>query len=148
MEETVGKKNNGGMDWDEVERRLRREAAEEEIQQAQERQRKLDKNFEREISDIFGGASLHDVQRAFDENPEVADRKTKEILDKMDRLQRKGKQREAAALGRKHRGRLSRAAKKAKKGCVVQGVALAGASALVAYVIVAGMAEVAVALIR
>ena len=112
-----------GMDWDEIERRLKAEALAEELQAQQSRDAKLDRVFEEAAEEAFGGLSFQEYQKAVQSNlPGVSDADVAEamrIIKEAKDLHKRGKTAAAASKMSHPKVRKVGNAAKKSKGCAV-----------------------------
>lgn len=122
-----------GMDWDEIERRLKAEALAEEIQAQQGRDAKLDAVFEEAAEEAFGGMSFREYKEAVQSNlPGVTDSEVDEamrIIAEAQKLHERGKT--AAAASKMSHPKVRKVGKAARKskGCAVVALLFLGSSA-------------------
>lgn len=145
-----------GMDWDEVEKRLKAEALAEEIQRQAERDAKMDKAFEASWNDAFeeatGGIPMSEYRKMVESNlPGVTSAEVNEamkIIAEAQKLKSKGK--DAAAISKMSKPVVRKVGKaiKKKKGCVVIVIMLLAVGGSSAAAVIYGAAEAISAMVR
>lgn len=139
------------MDWEEVEKRLKREAVEEEALKAQaDRDAKMDKAFDDEFGALFG-MSTKAMQEEISKNiPDVTKAEVKEAMAAIAKARKelkRGNSNEAEKILMSSRG-IREVQKNKSKGCAVILLLLVGASSSTALAIIAGAIEVIQAVAR
>lgn len=118
------------MDWDEVEKRLKKEAAAEEIQAQAARDAVMDRAFEKEAAEIFK-LSPGEIEDLIGNIPKITDadvREAQAAIAKAKRAMKGGNRAKAEKILMSNRGiKEVRAAKKGK-GCTVVALLFLGSS--------------------
>lgn len=126
-----------GMDWDEIEKRMKQEALQEEIEAQAKRDAKMDKAFDDEFGDLFG-MSTKQMQEEISKNiPDVSKQEVKEAMAAIAKARKelaKGNQGKAEKILMSNRG--IREVQKGKKGCAVVAVAMIGSATLSLWALV------------
>lgn len=134
-----------GMDWEEIEKRLKSEALAEEIEAQHARDRRLDAVFEEAAEEAFGGVSFKEYKQAVASNlPGVSDSDIDEamkIIAEAKRLQDKGKTAAAASkLSHPTVRKVGKAVRK-RKGCAIVALMMLGGSTATSIALVWGAVD-------
>lgn len=93
-----------------IQARLDGEAAEEKFGKA------MDREFEKGISDLLGGASLSDLQKAYSQTRDEATKHEADLMRQINKAYSKGNTSKVTKIVKKNKGTLKKVSKR-KKGC-------------------------------